>query len=79
MHHDPYLLFADYQPYIDCQDDVAQAYRDPERWSCMSILNAARMGRFSSDRSITDYSEGIWNIAVKAVPALGVSKQEARK
>jgi starch phosphorylase len=62
MHHDPYLLFADYQPYIDCQDDVAQAYRDPERWSCMSILNAARMGRFSSDRSITDYSEGIWNI-----------------
>jgi starch phosphorylase len=74
MHYDPYLLFADYQPYIDCQDDVARAYRDPEGWSRMSILNAARMGKFSSDRSITDYSEGIWDIAVKAVPALAASR-----
>ena len=74
LHHDPYLLFADYQSYIDCQDDVARAYRDQERWSRMAILNVACMGKFSSDRSITDYAEDIWNIAVKAIPAPRASK-----
>ena len=66
LQHDTYLLFADYQSYIDCQDQVAQAYLDQEKWSRASILNASRMGKFSSDRSITEYCEGIWNVAVKA-------------
>jgi len=65
LQHDTYLLFADYQSYIDCQDEAAKAYRDQERWSRMSILNAARMGKFSSDRSIKEYCEGIWDIEVK--------------
>ena len=65
LQHDPYLLFADYQAYIDCQDQVAKAYVDQESWSRMSILNASRMGKFSSDRSITQYCEDIWNVAVK--------------
>ncbi len=62
LYHDPFLLLADYQSYIDCQQRVDEAYRDQERWIRMSILNVARMGKFSSDRSIRDYCERIWNV-----------------
>jgi starch phosphorylase len=61
--HDNYLLFADYASYIACQDDVAAAYRDRRRWTRMSILNVARMGKFSSDRTITEYCRDIWRVA----------------
>ncbi len=61
LNHDDYLLLADYQSYIDCQDRIDAAYRDRECWTRMSILNVARMGKFSSDRSIHDYCENIWN------------------
>ncbi len=60
LNHDPFLLLADYRAYIDAQDRVSQAYQDPESWTRMSILNVARMGHFSSDRSITEYAEKIW-------------------
>ena len=62
LNSDPYLLFADYQSYIDCQDRVSETYRDQETWSKMAILNAARMGQFSSDRAIREYSENIWRV-----------------
>ena len=66
IHHDEYMLMADYESYIKCQEEVERAYRDQERWVRMSILNVARMGRFSSDRSIRDYAEKIWHLkAVK--------------
>ncbi len=62
LYHDEYLLLADYQAYIDCQDRVSQAYRNQDNWTKMSILNTARMGYFSSDRAIREYCTDIWNI-----------------
>jgi len=57
---DEYMLLADYQSYIDCQDAVSLAYTNQEQWTRMSILNVARIGKFSSDRSIRDYCADIW-------------------
>lgn len=57
---DEYMLLADYQSYIDCQDRVGEAYKNQEQWTRMSILNVARIGKFSSDRSIRDYCADIW-------------------
>jgi len=68
LYHDEYLVFADYASYLESQEQVNQAYRDPERWTRMSVLNVARMGKFSSDRSIREYSEKIWK--VESVPVL---------
>ncbi|MFH0826228.1 MAG: glycogen/starch/alpha-glucan phosphorylase [Pseudomonadota bacterium] len=66
VHRDDYLLLADYQSYVDCQDRVGLTYRDQDAWTCMSILNVARMGKFSSDRTIRQYCDEIWK--VKPVP-----------
>ena len=57
---DEYMLLADYQSFIDCQDRVSAAYRNQDEWTRMSILNVARIGKFSSDRSIRDYCSEIW-------------------
>jgi glycogen phosphorylase len=59
---DPFMVLADYQSYVDCQDRVAQVYRDPEEWSRKSILNTARMGKFSSDRAVREYCREIWKV-----------------
>ncbi|HKX32521.1 MAG TPA: glycogen/starch/alpha-glucan phosphorylase [Blastocatellia bacterium] len=59
---DEYMVMADYQAYLDCQAEVGQVYRDPERWTRMSIFNVARMGNFSSDRSILEYCHKIWHV-----------------
>jgi starch phosphorylase len=59
--HDPYFVIADYQSYADCQAHVDQTYRDQEDWTRMSILNSARSGKFSSDRTIRQYCEEIWH------------------
>jgi len=62
LNDDQYLLMADYQAYIDCQEAVSHAYLDQEHWTRMSILNASRMCFFSSDRSIADYARDIWHV-----------------
>ena len=60
LYDDPYLLFADYRSYVESQGQVGVAYKDPAKWTRMSILNVARMGKFSSDRSIKEYCDKIW-------------------
>jgi starch phosphorylase len=62
-HDDPFLVVADYAAYVECQDRVAAAWQDRDAWSRMSILNAARSGKFSSDRAITEYCDDIWNVS----------------
>jgi len=68
LYQDSYLLLADYESYIHCHDQVAEAYRDQEAWAKMSILNAARMGTFSSDRAIDEYCRKIWGIHHLSAP-----------
>jgi len=59
---DPYMLLADYRPYVDRQEAVSALWRTPKNWTRQAILNVARMGRFSSDRSIRDYCDRVWGI-----------------
>jgi starch phosphorylase len=59
---DRYFVLADYAAYVASQEEAAATYRDPATWTRKSILNVARMGRFSSDRTIRQYADEIWNI-----------------
>jgi starch phosphorylase len=61
LSRDDYMLLADYQSYVDCQERAGRAYRDLELWTRMSILNVARIGKFSSDRSVREYCEKVWD------------------
>jgi starch phosphorylase len=63
---DPYMVLADFRAYSDCQARIDTAYRDKAKWARMAILNTARMGKFSSDRTIREYANEIWNL--KPVP-----------
>jgi glycogen phosphorylase len=62
LYYDQYMLLADYGAYVACQEQVSQAYRDIERWTRMSILSSAGMGKFSSDRAVQAYCREIWQI-----------------
>ena len=54
------VVLADFEDYVACQDRVNEAYQDSTNWTKMSILNSARVGKFSSDRSIQEYCDEIW-------------------
>ncbi|AGF79821.1 glycogen/starch/alpha-glucan phosphorylase [Desulfocapsa sulfexigens DSM 10523] len=62
--HDPYLLMLDLESYLECQGRVNDAFLDHQQWTRKSILNVARMGKFSSDRTIRQYAEEIWRVPV---------------
>jgi starch phosphorylase len=66
--HDPWVTIADFRSYIDAQKRVEKAYQDRELWTKMSILNCAASGKFSTDRTISDYNNSIWKLV--AVPAI---------
>ncbi len=63
LYQDEYFVLADYPAYVRCQEEVGEAYRDVEKWTAMSILNVARMGKFSSDRTIREYCRDIWKLS----------------
>jgi starch phosphorylase len=62
MNHDPFCVFADFSDYLDAQDRVSSAWTNREQWNRMSLINIARSGFFSSDRSIRQYCESIWGL-----------------
>jgi starch phosphorylase len=65
---DEYMALADYRGYIEAQDAVERAWHDRDRWLRMSILNTARSGYFSSDRTIRDYMRDVWKVSPVVVP-----------
>ena len=72
LDRDPFMLCADFQAYMDCQKEVGEVYANKKEWTRKSILNTARMGKFSSDRAIAEYCERIWRVpkvkvAIRAV------------
>jgi starch phosphorylase len=60
LNHDPYLVIRDFESYVECQDEVSRCFVDTAHWSRMSILNVARIGRFSADRAVREYCDEIW-------------------
>jgi len=76
VHHDPYMVMADYGAYAECQERVSSAYNDADAWTRMSILNVARSGVFSSDRTIREYCREIWNVG--PVPVRLLSPEEVK-
>jgi len=59
---DPWMTIADFRSYIDTQKRVEEAYRDKELWTRMSIINCANSGKFSTDRTISEYNNEIWKL-----------------
>jgi starch phosphorylase len=62
LSHDWFMLLADYQSYVDCQTQVSELWHAPKSWTRKSIINVARMGKFSSDRSIREYCDRVWQV-----------------
>ncbi|MEM1171425.1 MAG: glycogen/starch/alpha-glucan phosphorylase [Cyanobacteria bacterium P01_H01_bin.35] len=77
LEKDEYFLLADYQSYIDCQERVNEAYRNPEHWTRMSIINSINMGKFSADRTIWEYCQEIWNVEPMKIDMEAYSQETA--
>ncbi len=62
MQNDEYFHLADLPAYLEAQEKAGAAFSDPEGWARMAILNVARIGKFSSDRTVGEYARDIWDI-----------------
>lgn len=62
LHEDSFCILADFMDYVECQKKVSEAFKDKKSWTVKSILNTARMGKFSSDRAVREYADEIWKI-----------------
>uniref|UniRef100_A0A4W5R7U2 Alpha-1,4 glucan phosphorylase n=1 Tax=Hucho hucho TaxID=62062 RepID=A0A4W5R7U2_9TELE len=71
LHHDRFKVFADYEAYIKCQEKVSALYKNPKEWTKMVIHNIAGCGKFSSDRTISQYAREIWGMepSLERIPA----------
>jgi starch phosphorylase len=78
LDRDEYMLLADYQAYVDCQAHVSAVYNNMDQWSRMSILNVARIGMFSSDRTIKEYCRDIWYAEPVTIRKPGTRESESR-
>jgi starch phosphorylase len=68
LYHDPFLCLADFKSYCETQDKVSEAFKDKPRWGKMAVLNTARVGKFSSDRTILEYAKDIWHLHPVTIP-----------
>jgi starch phosphorylase len=66
--HDPWMTVADFRSFVEAQKRVEAAYQDKERWTRMSILNCANSGKFSTDRTISEYNNELWKLTPISVP-----------
>ncbi len=73
LNWDTYMLLADFRSYLECQSQVGRAYQDQARWTRMSVLNVARSGKFSSDRTVSEYARGIWRVPRVPIRLLSAS------
>lgn len=74
VHGDPFFVAADYEAYCKAQDELDRAYSDKARWARMAIVNTARVGKFSSDRTISEYARDIWKLEPVRPPAEPLAK-----
>jgi starch phosphorylase len=70
-HGDPYMVVADFHPYLEAQQRAASLYEDRGAWAAAAIRNVAAMGYFSSDRAIREYAEKVWNLQPVEVDVTG--------
>jgi starch phosphorylase len=68
--YDPWMTAADFRSYVDAQEQAELAYQDQNRWTRMSIINSAKSGRFSTDRTIQEYNRDVWELKQMPIPAL---------
>lgn len=73
--YDPWMTAADFRGYLDSQEQAAMAYQDQKHWTHMSILNSAKSGRFSTDRTIQEYNQDIWKLKQVVAPSINESGQ----
>ncbi len=71
LNSDNYMIMADFDAYVQCQEQVGEAYADREEWTRKAIINVARMGKFSSDRAVTEYNRDIW-----LAPPLKITRED---